>query len=181
MRLCAFLRCACGHVCVVCTCTRTFACVCTRVFVDMWGMCANVYVCARLCGYIHVCGFAFTWTACVHAYMSLYTPCAHVWTCGRVCVCVYVHVWMCVYECAGTHMHKYKEHVSWGCALNVFPCQRHRCWWGVFGAKRPLSLVPYYVHHLHGIPEVTLQSPLPLNTSPEVLEKSTWGPFLCVS
>lgn len=177
----------CMWACVCCMHMRVHICMCLYmcVLVDMWGMCAHVYVricvCMSVCGYIHVCGFAFTWTACVHAYMSLYTPCARVCTCGCVCVCVYVHVWMCVYECAGTHMYKYKQHVSWGCALSVFPCQRHRRRWGVFGAKRPLSLVPYNVHHLHGIPEVTLQSPVPLDTSPEVLEKSTWGPFLCVS
>ena len=109
---------------------RICMCLYTCVFVDMWGMCANVYVriCVRacLCGYIHVCGFAFTWTVCVHAYMSLYTPCARVCTCGCVCVSVYACMWMCVYKCAGTHMHKYKEHVSWGCALNVCPRPHHR-------------------------------------------------------
>ena len=132
VRLCALVMCMWACVCCMCTCMCAFVCVCTRVCLWICGACVQMYMCiyvcvrACLCGYIHVCGFAFTWTVCVHAYMSLYTPCARVCTCGCVCVSVYACMWMCVYKCAGTHMHKYKEHVSWGCALNICPRPHHR-------------------------------------------------------
>ena len=133
--MCTRVLCTCARVCFVCTCVDLY--FCTHVY-QICGACVQMYrgayVLMLVCGYIHVCGFAFMWILCACLYVCVHVSmCVWLWICVHLCVCAHVDVCVCVHTCVYLCMLEYKE-----C---IFPDQHHQHQWGVFVAQRALNAV----------------------------------------